>query len=86
MAGNTDVDSGACLYIAVDVGTSSVRAAVVDGEGRIVKYSSEDIRIWQPMPKLYEQSSENIWECLCSAVRVCGIKFIELTSHTMSGS
>ncbi|XP_028412955.1 FGGY carbohydrate kinase domain-containing protein-like [Dendronephthya gigantea] len=70
MAGNnTDIDSGAYLYIAVDVGTSSVRTAVVDREGRIIEYSSEDISIWQPSPELYELSSENIWKCLCSAVR-----------------
>lgn len=61
-------------YIGVDVGTSSVRAAVVDASGRIISFSSEDIRIWQPSESLYEQSSDDIWNCLCSAVRVMIVK------------
>ena len=57
-------------YIAVDVGTSSVRTAVVDRGGRIMSFASEEIRIWQPSADMYEQSSEDIWSCLCAAVRV----------------
>lgn len=57
-------------YIAVDVGTSSVRAAVVDRGGRILSFASEEIRVWQPSTDMYEQSSEDIWTCLCAAVRV----------------
>ena len=59
------------LYIAVDVGTSSVRTAVVDKGGSIISFSSEEIRIWQPSTNMYEQSSDEVWSCLCTAVRVC---------------
>ena len=58
------------FYIGVDVGTSSVRAALVDNVGRIVSFSSVDVRIWQPSAGFYEQSSDDIWSCLCSAVKV----------------
>ena len=59
-----------CYYVAIDVGTSSVRAAVVDGGGRIISSASKEIRIWQPSTDMYEQSSDDIWSCLCCAVRV----------------
>ncbi|CAB3982997.1 FGGY carbohydrate kinase domain-containing isoform X1 [Paramuricea clavata] len=64
MATNSDE-----YYIAVDVGTSSVRTAVVDRNGRIHSFASEEIRIWQSSSNMYEQSSEDIWSCLCTAVR-----------------
>ncbi len=57
-------------YIAVDVGTNSVRTAVVDRGGRIISFASEEIRIWQPSADTYEQSSDDIWSCLCAAVKV----------------
>ena len=65
-------EGGACcgaLYIAVDVGTSSVRTAVIDRDGRIVSFCSEEIRTWQPSNNMYEQSSDEVWSCLCTAVR-----------------
>jgi ribulose kinase len=65
MATNSDE-----YYIAVDVGTSSVRTAVVDRGGRMNSFASEEIRIWQSSSNMYEQSSEDIWSCLCTAVRV----------------
>ncbi len=57
-------------YIAVDVGTSSVRTAVVDRGGKIISFASEEIRIWQPSADMYEQSSDDIWICLFAAVKV----------------
>ena len=68
-------------YIAVDVGTSSVRAAVVDRDGRILSFASEEIRIWQPSTGMYEQSSEDIWCCLCAAVRVYKYNIVECCNY-----
>ena len=58
------------FYIAVDVGTSSVRAALVTSEGRVVSSASRPLQIWQPSPDYYEQSSEDIWNKACLAVKV----------------
>ncbi|XP_071953958.1 FGGY carbohydrate kinase domain-containing protein-like isoform X2 [Antedon mediterranea] len=58
-----------CFFVGVDVGTSSVRAAVVDNKGEIKSSASAEIKIWEPRPGLYEQSSENIWACCCEVVK-----------------
>ncbi|KAJ3340935.1 hypothetical protein HDU93_006020 [Gonapodya sp. JEL0774] len=58
------------LYIGVDVGTQSVRACIVDGNtGEILSSTSHPIRIWNPAPDFYHQSTSNIWTQTCAAVR-----------------
>lgn len=56
-------------YIGVDVGTKSVRAAVVNRNGKVVAKATKDIRIWNPDEDFYVQSSENIWEAVIHAVK-----------------
>ncbi|XP_033637180.1 FGGY carbohydrate kinase domain-containing protein-like [Asterias rubens] len=56
-----DRKASAGLFIGVDVGTASVRTAVVNNTGTIVRTASRPIRIWQSEGGIYEQSSENIW-------------------------
>lgn len=57
-------------YVGVDVGTSSVRAALVTGSGKLRSSAEEPIRIWEPQTDHYVQSSGDIWEKCCTAVRV----------------
>ncbi|XP_070602122.1 FGGY carbohydrate kinase domain-containing protein isoform X2 [Erythrolamprus reginae] len=52
-------------YVGIDVGTSSVRAALVDQSGTVVAYADHPIQIWAPQPDYYEQSSDNIWAACC---------------------
>ncbi|XP_068726049.1 FGGY carbohydrate kinase domain-containing protein-like isoform X1 [Montipora capricornis] len=56
-------------YIGVDVGTASVRAALVSSNGSIVSSASRPLQIWQPRPDFYEQSSEDIWKNVCAVVK-----------------
>lgn len=58
------------FFVGVDVGTGSVRAALVDGAGRILKKSTNAIRTWNPEVDFYQQSSDDIWRCCCKVVRV----------------
>ncbi|PYH91373.1 Pentulose kinase [Aspergillus ellipticus CBS 707.79] len=64
-------------YIGVDVGTGSARACVVDHQGNIAGLASQDIKTWRPHPEYYEQSTSNIWDSICiavkDAVQQCGI-------------
>ena len=60
--------------IGVDVGTGSVRAALVQSDGRIVATETKTIEIWNPQPDFYEQSSEDIWAAVIFTVRV-GVVF-----------
>ena len=58
-------------YVGVDVGTSSSRAGLFSSQGELVKHSTRDIRTWTSADTGHcEQSSEDIWSAVCSAVRV----------------
>lgn len=57
-------------FVGVDVGSGSVRAALVDHEGHVVKSSVREIKTWKPIADYYEQSSNNIWESCIFVVKV----------------
>lgn len=57
-------------YVGVDVGSASVRAALVDGFGTVVAYAEQPIQVWEPRPDHYEQSSADIWAACCSVTKV----------------
>ena len=56
-------------YIGIDVGTGSARACIINQDGDIVGLSSENIGLWQPQQSYYEQSTTNIWKCICHSVQ-----------------
>ncbi|XP_014726040.1 PREDICTED: FGGY carbohydrate kinase domain-containing protein isoform X2 [Sturnus vulgaris] len=56
-------------YVGVDVGSASVRAALVDGFGTVVAHAERPIQIWEPQPDHYEQSSADIWAACCSVTK-----------------
>jgi len=58
-----------CYYIGVDVGTASVRAALVASDGKIVSCATRPLQIWQQLPDYYEQSSEDVWRNVCLVVK-----------------
>lgn len=57
-------------FIGVDVGTASVRAALVTRDGHVKHTAEENIHIWEPCADHYEQSSTEIWSKCCTAVKV----------------
>lgn len=64
------------FYVGVDVGTASVRAALVTKDGLLKSTSEEPISIWEPQSDHYVQSSTDIWEKCCTVVKrvTSGIK------------
>lgn len=56
-------------YVGVDVGTASVRAALVTREGLLKTTAEEPISIWEPQSDHYVQSSTEIWERCCTVVK-----------------
>ncbi|XP_068054983.1 FGGY carbohydrate kinase domain-containing protein isoform X4 [Anomalospiza imberbis] len=56
-------------YVGVDVGSASVRAALVDGFGTVVAHAEQPIQVWEPQPDHYEQSSADIWAACCSVTK-----------------
>ncbi|XP_039567438.1 FGGY carbohydrate kinase domain-containing protein isoform X6 [Passer montanus] len=56
-------------YVGVDVGSASVRAALVDGFGTVVAHAEQPIQVWEPQPDHYEQSSADIWAACCCVTK-----------------
>ncbi|KAI9843499.1 MAG: hypothetical protein M1838_002600 [Thelocarpon superellum] len=56
-------------YIGIDVGTGSARACIIDKVGDIKGLATEAIGLWQPSHGFYEQSTKDIWHCICTAVQ-----------------
>ncbi|CRL06265.1 CLUMA_CG019034, isoform A [Clunio marinus] len=59
-------------FVGVDVGTSSVRAGLVqktENGSKIIKYHSEEITIFKPKANFFEQSSDDVWNKVCECVR-----------------
>ncbi|XP_006862548.1 PREDICTED: FGGY carbohydrate kinase domain-containing protein-like isoform X1 [Chrysochloris asiatica] len=52
-------------YVGVDVGTGSVRAALVDQKGLLMAFADQPIKKWEPQFNHHEQSSEDIWAACC---------------------
>lgn len=57
-------------FIGVDVGSGSVRAALVDSSGHILKIAVKYIKVWKPQVGFYEQSSNDIWNCCLTVIKV----------------
>lgn len=57
------------FYVGVDVGTASVRAALVTREGLLKSTAEKPISIWEPQSDHYVQSSCEIWAKCCVVVK-----------------
>ncbi|KAL8948170.1 MAG: hypothetical protein Q9222_005621 [Ikaeria aurantiellina] len=56
-------------FIGIDVGTGSARACIINAKGDILGMASENIGLWQPEQGYYEQSTNDIWRCICNSVQ-----------------
>lgn len=65
-------------FVGVDVGTGSVRAALVTQTGKVLEVHVKETKTWNPLPDHYEQSSANIWNGVCECVQVNNRKLIPL--------
>lgn len=57
------------MLIGVDVGTGSARAGVFDAKGKLLGVGKHPVTMWQEPGEIVEQSSEQIWQAVCTAVR-----------------
>lgn len=57
-------------FVGVDVGTGSVRAALITEFGKIVSSAVEEIKTWNVQPDFYEQSTEDIWNAVVNCIKV----------------
>jgi xylulokinase len=56
------------MYLGLDIGTSAVKAAVVDDAGSIVDQASSPLTVSRPLPKWSEQNPADWWSAANSAV------------------
>lgn len=57
------------LVVAVDVGTGSARAGVVDAKGTLLGRAEHPIAMNRPKTDHAEQNSQDIWQAVCISVR-----------------
>jgi len=57
------------VYLGIDVGTSSVKAVLLDDSGAIVGHSSASLVVNRPQPGFSEQDAESWWAATVSAVK-----------------
>src|SRR5260370_15096510 len=58
------------IYLGVDVGTGSARAAAFDERGVRMGMGSHPLQRWAPQADFHEQSSEDIWRACAEAIRL----------------
>ena len=56
------------MYMGIDIGTSAVKAAVVDEAGRVVDQASSPLAVARPHPLWSEQNPDDWWDAASSAV------------------
>src|SRR4249920_3525452 len=61
--------SGKSHVIGVDVGTGSARAGIFDLAGRMLASAKCDIGVFHAAGSIVEQSSTEIWQAVCRAVK-----------------
>ncbi|MDE2185032.1 MAG: xylulokinase [Alphaproteobacteria bacterium] len=57
------------MFLGIDVGTSSVKAVLLDGEGRLEGQSSTPLTVERPHPLWSEQDPQAWWDATVEAVR-----------------
>lgn len=57
-------------FVGVDVGSGSVRAALVDRTGHVARTSVKELQTWKPRVDFYEQSSNDVWDCCVYVIKV----------------
>lgn len=67
------------LVISCDVGSGSVRVAIIEFNGdrlngKPLAIATKPITIYNPQPEYFEQSSGEIWDNICECVQVRTLK------------
>lgn len=57
------------LYLAIDVGTGSVRVAIFTPAGQKLSYASQDIITRNPRTDHYEQSTQDVWSAIKTSIK-----------------
>jgi xylulokinase len=56
------------VYLGIDIGTSSVKAVLVDDRGSLVGQASDGLVVNRPQPGFSEQDPQSWWQATVNAV------------------
>ena len=56
------------FYIGIDLGTSSAKLMLVDGEGQIKRTVTKEYPVFYPHSGWSEQNAEDWWSAICEAL------------------
>ena len=56
------------MFLGIDLGTSSLKLVLIDGNEKIVAESSQELTVWRPKPLYSEQNPEDWWTGLNQAM------------------
>ena len=56
------------MYLGIDIGTSSVKAVIIDEGGHVVGQASASLSVSRPQPLWSEQNAEDWWSATVSAI------------------
>ena len=56
------------MYLGIDLGTSGVKAVLLDGDGRLMGQSATPLTVSTPYPRWSEQDPQDWWTAACQAV------------------
>ena len=57
------------MYLGIDIGTSSVKAVVMNGDGAVIGQSGAPLDVSRPKPLWSEQNPLHWWDATCTAVK-----------------
>ncbi len=57
------------MYLGIDIGTSSVKALLLDDRGEVVAQAAEALEVSRPSPGFSEQDPDSWWQATLAAVR-----------------
>jgi len=64
-----DSHSATDIFLGVDVGSGSSRAALITATGKLLAIHSTPHSTSRPAPDYFEQSSDEIWSAICTSVK-----------------
>src|SRR5450830_959268 len=56
------------MYLGIDLGTSEVKAVVIDAEGKLLALAGTPLTVSRPHPRWSEQDPQQWWQATCDTV------------------
>src|SRR5450830_1438692 len=56
------------MYLGIDLGTSEVKAVVIDAEGKLLALAGTPLTVSRPHPRWSEQDPQQLWQATCDTV------------------